>query len=403
MIYILKSIGILSKSNILYLMYNIFVLIPFFKLGNIKSAVEIVELIILFYLSAYIMSQMYLQYYTKKIRKGLMISLIFSILYIMYLIFNLTYTEHSIWDAINEIRKIMVPFLFYYSIILTPEYPKEWLIPKVALYLGYILVIIQLIKPELIKEYYLTYNDGSIIKTNFIAGSSYNRVLGIFDDANVFGYFMVSILAIKLSILGNSISVKKGIGVFFDILIILLTQSRGAMGCMAIILIAYICISSIKTKVKVFVLCILGVLGITFIYPQLYEILILRFNKNVGSSGFSDPRFVKWATNAQEIVQSIQYFLGGKGLGATGIEQGKIIMENGYLDIWYKTGIAGIVLYFINILNVIFRNIKKRIEFLPLLSLMIASIIADLYRIPSIVIVIFIYYGYLHNRIHEIN
>ncbi|CQR57844.1 putative membrane protein [Paenibacillus riograndensis SBR5] len=368
----------------LYLIFNFIVLTPFLKIGFNNSFVECLEYLVILYLITYIFANF------KRVK---VTSIFLHYLLILILLLNLSYTQYNLGDAINEIRQLLLPFLFYYCVQFSDRYNFSYFLPKIALLICYIMGTIQFLLPNLVRGYYLTFSDPYIVKTNFVVFSQYNRILGIYNDPNVFGYFLVMILAIKIASTRKKTWLSYVL-IFIDFLFILLSQSRWCILISVVLLIFYFVQMNKFSKVRFAVISIILLISLIFLYPNIVNIIITRFNKNIsGDTNFTDPRFVHWAYYINDLRSVIPHLLFGKGLGATGMGNNYIIMENSYLDIMYKLGLIGVCVYYINIGILFIYKYKSKLYIVPLVAFCAGSIMADLHRIPSITIILFSFYS----------
>ncbi|MED2841990.1 hypothetical protein [Bacillus toyonensis] len=377
------------NEKILYVFWNVIILIPFLKLGFNNTYIEFVELVIITYLCIYLLFKF----------KSIEIKNLF-VMYLLLLLLgiNLLYTQFELKDAFNEIRQIVLPFLFYYCVICSHKYTEKYILPKLALIVCYVMGALQFFVPQIVKGYYTTFSNPDIVKTNFIAFSPYNRITGIYEDPNVFGYFMVLILAIRITKSKNNINFKGSLFIFLDYSFILLTQSRWCITIGTLLIILYFLQTNLLAKVKVFIMGISVSIFVLAIYPDFIDTIVTRFNKNTSSTGFSDPRFDNWKHYISVLGKSFKSVIAGKGLGATGMGTDKIIMENDYLDIIYKLGLFGAMVYYLNLSKLFIFKYKYRLQLLPLIAFGLSSIMADIHRIPSITIILFSYYAISKNQ-----
>lgn len=218
--------------------------------------------------------------------------------------------------------------------------------------------------PEGIREKMYMLSGGSQDTTwNSVFGNT-NRFSGAMTDANYYVLMLIVVLGLNLVLIfTHKTSCLSKLTVLCLFVFGLFTYSKSYYLLVSILVIIVFYILLINQKIGKFlfgVLCVLAIL--TFVGTMNFEfiqVMILRFVQSSGNmETFTTGRTLIWRDYWNYISSSYKCLLIGDGNGAPYICGGAT--HNMYIEIIYKVGIIGLILYLVTFLYPI--RIKKGID-----------------------------------------
>lgn len=386
-------------------MFLFFPLLPYIKYKNILIG-NCIEIFILLF--SY-MSITFLILKNKN-NKFLIVQFFLMNLYlVIYLLYGI-FSRYGILEGLSAFRIYFEPVLFVVALIIIYKFRGLNNVLNVVKYSVYPLIIllafgiIQIFYPNLIRNIYdLEMQSKLLFKTNFVAFSSYNRVISLMNDPNVYGVYLFFMYCILDNLYHNKFLNKKlyNVLILLTIINIFATNSRQAL----LLLLIYICFNNIirifkkaylkkmHMSLNIFTkMFILMTIIIVIIYNLNYFLeKIIRVDTLLNLNGRVEKSFEIHNFMAQKNNLFTILFGNGINLGR------EFVFENSYYSLIYQVGIVGIIIY-ISILNKILRSVitkknslienKSLVVFFAILVFIMY--VGDWILIPQIMILIII-------------
>lgn len=399
-------------------LYSLLVPIRIFTSNSLYTAIEMILLISMTSMIA--INFLRNPYFI--IKYGVEISIFYVIVIISLLGTLLLRMNVEINQTIRYLRNLFTPFIFS-LLILTSEFNgtklfkkgKHIFIPILSLILATLSSIIQLVNPTIIREFMFRnelYHEMSR-STNFLRGSIHNRLIGIFNDPNLFGAFLVLNIILIVLHFESKGDFKKSIKYIIPLLIFLiLTTSRSAIitfiACGFVFLISKINFLKIrprnfgKNTIVFFIFLGLFVAGLAWVFSALNLSFETLLNTRFQWKGYNEfrnfnNRSTSWLHYLDLFSSSFLNILFGIK-GDNMLESFRAI-ENTYIGFNLKYGMiifSLTILYLVRILKQCkLSRIGKRVL---ITYLILISIISDIDTLLFITVPIFSYISLTNNR-----
>lgn len=195
----------------------------------------------------------------------------FDKLYILFLVycsvntgFHLLLADIGLFTGIDAILTITLPYILVKGFSSIKKQQNKKIIINFVKLLG-IYIVLQVFFTSVIAR--LRRWDSSVIS---------DRASTTLGESNCTAYFLVAICALLIALYIKKSSKIDLVQLLFTILAVLLSQSRGAIGCLIVIFAIALLMSNIKNKFKIVVFGIIGLVGIYVWKPDIYINLYLR-------------------------------------------------------------------------------------------------------------------------------
>ena len=282
----------------------------------------------------------------------------FDKLYLLFLlyccintIFKLFSVEKSLSVAVDAILILTLPYILVkaFSSIKIPLY-KDYVINFIKLLGGYI--VLQVFLSSLIAE--IRDWDSSAIS---------DRASSTLGESNCTAYFLVGICLLLLTLYIKKRRSMDLVQLLVTVVAILLSQSRGALGCLIIIFATAFVMSNVKIKSKMIILIIAGLVGIYFWNPDIYANLYMRiFTEQSQGSNLSRIQYLSHALNAFVEKPILGY---GNGLLIYRLSRSERYLtdipnpHNQWVALLVETGAVGVLLFVMSQVSYIKRGVRK--------------------------------------------
>ncbi|WP_148205592.1 hypothetical protein [Symbiobacterium thermophilum] len=254
--------------------------------------------------------------------------------------------------------------------------------------------MIQLVAPEPIRQFHIVTGADPLVlstKSNFMAGSQYNRVISFLDDPNIASQVFIAGLTAQLYLFLRRFETKWLVSVVISSSAVIATGSRSgllsfaaALGC----LLLYVWLSSNKRlKARALWAGVSGLLLLTLPLSvgNIRAIALDRFGRFGVSALAADGRLENWQQVMREVSGSIWTVLFGTGLTPGDLVTSTIV-ENAYLSALRDFGVIWLIVLCAAFLIAFLPIIRKSSFFgiVVLAPFLVANIFGDYTKIPLV-------------------
>lgn len=200
----------------------------------------------------------------------------------------------------------------------------------------------------------------NIISYGVLIDRNAPRLIGTFSDPNIFAFANSLFLFFYLFRLNSR---KNALGLFFIVLTLILTLSRGAIIAVFIGLIISFLLSSKKSKIKtIFITPIIFIVFNKLIFQifniDIFSTLLLRFNEVSTDAG--SGRFTIWGNGLTLFSENPIFGIGIYNFRSYSVTYFGIdhYMHNTFLEVIVESGLIGTTLYLIFLITIILSLFK---------------------------------------------